>query len=224
MLLPVDRPSRQAGLPIAVPLLFVMSRRGGGGDDERDEERGEAGGWVDDEVDEGSQRWPLTARDLARLRSLFEAFAEEPEADGEAPREGAAARAAAARVVTAESLRMMIARGLGIRAPLEKCQEVINLWCDGSSMDFEAFLSFYAARFKELPSAEELRSVFHMLKENPRDNRVPAASVAHAVRELSGVSEKRVLTMFKQAFPGRDPRKLVAEGELSYEEFSQFMR
>lgn len=151
-------------------------------------------------------RWALDAHDIAKLRELFEFF-EESEGAG----------------LTAASLRDVLGRALGSRPPLDKCREAIALWCDGNVMDFESFLSFYAARFKDMSSVEELRSVFHLLKD-PRANTVPAERVVRAMRELGEAKEKKLERMFRDAFPGENARALMETGDMTFEQFSLFMR
>ena len=165
---------------------------------------------------EDGERYPLTSRDLAELRASFDAFAERKPASGPNQEEEVG--------ISAKSLREMAARALGVHMPLEKCREAISLWCDGDLMDFEAFLVFYSGKIKSASTAEELRAVFHMLKDDPRNNSVPASTVARAICELSGLSEKRVTRLFRDAFPGRDVKELLASGSLTFDEFATFMR
>lgn len=152
------------------------------------------------------EKYPLAARDVAELRDMFTEFA----AGGEK--------------LTASSLRDVSARALGVRMPLDKCAEAISLWSDRGDMGFDEFLAFYASSLKGTSSADELRGVFHMLKSDPRNNGVPARTVAAALCELSGVGEKQVRRMFREAFPGRDTREMLAGASLTFEEFSQLMR
>jgi Ca2+-binding EF-hand superfamily protein len=172
--------------------------------------------------------WPLSHEQIERMRELFAVYAEQKRPPSESGEGGGGGGGE----VTAASLRAVLS-ALGLPVTERHCTEALQRESGASSMNFELFLAFYAAKTRALSAAAELREAFRLLDDDA-DGRVPASRLVPALARLGGVSEHKALQSVARAFLTPSERKelrkrpeatleRLADRAVTYDEFVRFV-